>query len=320
MINIEAVNSIGEHPLDILEFWQACHIEELRCALVTMTDYTGPSSRSLGTHMAVCEDGRFAGSVSSGCFDANIAAEAIDSIKENRRKYVKLGAGSDYIDIKLPCGGGVELLIEPQPDAHVLNCIIEALGKRESIIVRIDSEQMSIGDNSDLPNVNARWVGNAFFLRYTPKIRIIVAGRGEELISMVRVAESAGFPTKSMSPNMQDLTFVEKYGSQTEYLSSSENFNGIDADHWTAVVLVFHDHDWEPSILKSALDSQAFYIGALGSKKTHQTRISVLREQGVSKEQLNRIHGPIGLVPSMRNTSMLAVSTLAEIIGMVPQS
>lgn len=320
MIDIEAVNGIGEHPLDILRFWQTCHIEGLRCALVILTDYTGSSSRSLGTHMVVCEDGRFAGSVSSGCLDANIAAEAIGTIKENRRKYVKFGAGSDYVDIKLPCGGGVEFLIEPQPDVHVLNCIIEALTKRHSITVRIDSEQMSIGENSDLANAGARWVDNAFFLRYTPKIRIIVVGRGEELISLVRVAEAAGFPTKSMSPNLQDLTFVEKYGSQTEHLPPSENFTDIEGDLWTAVVLVFHDHDWEPPILKSVLESQAFYIGALGSKKTHQTRISLLREQGVSKEQISRIQGPIGLVPSMRNTSMLAVSTLAEIIGMIPQS
>ena len=79
--------------------------------------------------------------------------------------------------------------------------------------------------------------------------------------------------------------------------------------------MLFHDHDQEPAILRAALATDAFYVGALGSRKTHATRLEMLEEMGVDAHARARIHGPIGLVPSMRNAPMLAVSTLAEIIG-----
>jgi xanthine dehydrogenase accessory factor len=78
--------------------------------------------------------------------------------------------------------------------------------------------------------------------------------------------------------------------------------------------MLFHDHDWEPGILKAALAGDAFYIGALGSRRTHANRLDTLRKLGVSAADLDRITGPIGLVPSMRNATMLAISTMAEIV------
>lgn len=87
----------------------------------------------------------------------------------------------------------------------------------------------------------------------------------------------------------------------------------IDAD--SAAVLFYHDHDYEPAILSYLLTTPAFYIGAQGSRSTQRTRLMRLAEMGVSEEAMSRVRGPIGLIPSSRDPRMLAVSVLAEIIG-----
>lgn len=89
---------------------------------------------------------------------------------------------------------------------------------------------------------------------------------------------------------------------------------GLKDDAWTAFILMFHDGDWETSLLQQALSGPAFYIGAVGSPRTHKTRCEALVDAGSASHDIDRIHGPVGLVPSMRDASMLAISTLAEIV------
>ena len=102
---------------------------------------------------------------------------------------------------------------------------------------------------------------------------------------------------------------------QTNYLKTPSIALDVKDDQWTAFVLMFHDHDWELELLQSALSADAFYIGALGSRKTHAIRSDRLREAGVAEDAIARIHGPIGLIPSLRDASMVATSCLAEIIA-----
>ena len=77
---------------------------------------------------------------------------------------------------------------------------------------------------------------------------------------------------------------------------------------------MFHDHDWEPQILIQALAGPAFYIGAMGSERTHNMRQQALIERGIAAKDIARIEGPIGLIPSMRDANLLALSTLAQIV------
>ncbi len=84
-------------------------------------------------------------------------------------------------------------------------------------------------------------------------------------------------------------------------------------DPWTATVLLFHDHDWEAPILARALNSKGFYVGALGSPKTHRMRCDRLAGMGVPQEQIARIHGPIGMIGRARDPGTLALSVLSEI-------
>lgn len=301
---------IGSHPIDLLTFLRECQTSSKRCALVTIVNFVGSSSRQLGSNMAVCEDGRYAGSVSSGCFDANVVAFAIRSIQENRQKRIKLGEGSPFVDVKLPCGGGVELLIIPEPDKSSVSHSVDALMQRTRSGARINDSGFHFDDTIE----NTGWCGEEFHIRYQPKIKIFAAGRGEELASIAKIASVTGFEVVAASPDKTDLAVCEKYGATAFHLNTIDSVLDLDADAWTAIVLLFHDHEWEPPILEAGLRTNAFYLGALGSRQTHAARLEGLRAMDIPEEQLSRIHGPIGLVPSMRNTAMLAISTLAEII------
>src|SRR5690349_14277087 len=105
-------------PLEILRFMAEAGRRGQHAALVTITGLTGSSSRPVGTLMGVAEDGRFAGSFSGGCIEAAVVAEAMEAIRDGRPRQVRYGAGSPYIDIRLPCGGGVDLLFLPMCDAE----------------------------------------------------------------------------------------------------------------------------------------------------------------------------------------------------------
>ena len=102
--------------------------------------------------------------------------------------------------------------------------------------------------------------------------------------------------------------------SHVEHLNDPNNPPEVTDDARTAMVCLFHDHDWEGSLLRQALAGPAFYIGAMGSKRTHENRCQTLLEMGVAQNQIDRIHGPIGLIPALRDARLLAISILAEIV------
>ena len=154
---------------------------------------------------------------------------------------------------------------------------------------------------------------NGYKHKYSPKLQLKLFGRDEALYSLASLALEVGFEVHIYSQD-QSITDELKFSSFT-HLSNPENPVITIDDNWTAVVLLFHDHDWEINILKQVAAGDAFYIGAMGSVKTHQVRLSKnLSSAGVSLSDISKIRGPIGLIPSMRDTNLLALSTLAEIV------
>lgn len=311
MTDISPVHSISDHPEDQLRFLVECVTSGRRCALVTIVGIVDSASRNIGTHMVVAESGEYAGSVSSGCIDGSVAAFALDSLKTGERRRVQLGAGSNYFDLQLPCGGGVDLLIVPDPDIDAVSAVLASLEERRPCELRITPESVSFSD--DVLDAGAATDGE-FVVPYQPKLRLVLAGRGSELTVFCKLALASGFDVSAFSPDDIDIETCRASGARGARLADTAEMPDLDADPWTAVVMLFHDHDWEPSILKTALASDAFYIGALGSRRTQANRLETMRKLGTPDADLERITGPIGLVPSMRNATMLAISTMAEIV------
>jgi xanthine dehydrogenase accessory factor len=117
-----------------------------------------------------------------------------------------------------------------------------------------------------------------------------------------------------LTPDQRLIAAGERLGACTELLSTAGPSPALVADPWSAVVFLFHDHAWEPSLLEQVITQPRFFIGAMGSSRTHANRLEQLRERGVPEEPLARITAPLGLIPSARDPMTLALSALAQVV------
>ena len=275
------------HPSDVLRF---AYEGEKPCALICVTDIHGGAMRAKGALMAVLESGEVAGYISNGCVDADIIYQAKAAIEDGELRRLKYGEGSPFKDIQLPCGGSIDLIVVPDVPKPLLGGVVTTLTQRRNVSFKLDD----------------------FDCKYNPKLRLRIAGKGAAARTLARQALEAGFEVHMQSPevNLADGISVSRY----DHLTNPRIPPYIKDDSFSAVILMFHDHDWEAMLLLQALGGDAFYIGAMGSERTHALRVETLKEAGISPENIARINGPIGLIPSMRDANLLALSTLAEIV------
>ncbi|MDJ0921396.1 MAG: XdhC family protein [Henriciella sp.] len=285
--------------------------QKVALALVAATE--GGAVRAPGAVMAISDTGDAAGYVSGGCIDADVIEQAQRAIRDGELKRLRYGTGSPFVDLRLPCGGAIDVLIWPDPAPDMLRAAQGALRQRRPI-------ELSIGLNgsamlTDPTHAESGWEGDQFKLRAQPKLRLRVAGKGAELIALTRIAAACNFPISVQSPDpLPELRGLIDQNVKTTTLQTPTTVPANEDDRWTAFVLMFHDTEWETSLLMDALSGPAFFIGAVGSRATQARRREHLRQAGVSDSDINRIHGPIGLVPSLRDASLVAISALAQII------
>lgn len=281
----------------------------LRGALLTLVDAAGGSARSIGAQMAVLEDGRFAGYLSGGCVETAIAAEAVALIEQNRSAIIRLGAGSPFVDIRLPCGGSLDVLVSVAPSPATIEEIETRLTGREAAALLLHSD----GRIELSPAGSTGWVEGAFRRTYLPALRLAVFGRGLEFEAVLRLANASGYALNGFAADDASALRLRESGIACARLSTPASPPSAVLDVHTAVLLLFHDHEWELPILEQALGSDCLYIGALGSKNTHQRRCDLLVTRGHRLEAIDRIRGPIGLFGPTRDASSLAISVLAEL-------
>ena len=283
--------------------------EDACLALIVGVD--GPSYRPLGAMMTLFAYQKWVGTLSSGCIESDLNFHAKTTFTDNSPKLVRYGQGSPFIDIKLPCGGGIDILLLPNPDQEVLISLHAHLKNRVpcSLIVDIPSGVLSLEQDGETQRA-----GDKLCIRYEPEPLFLIFGKGPEASTFSALVTAAGYPSLLLSPDEETLVSAKISGHQTRHLSQPIFPSDLSVDHRTAIVLFFHDHDWEPDILIGALQTNAFYIGAQGSRAASMSRLEEMREKGVLDGQLMRLSGPIGLIPSTRDAKTLAVSVLAEIL------
>lgn len=277
---------LTDDPLDVLRFLVEALAQGIGAALVTLVDIRGGSARTLGAQMGVRADGLFCGQVSGGCVEAAVAREAMMAIAQGSDRFLHLGEGSPFFDIRLPCGGGIRLAIHVLRDGCALTAVLARLALRQPAALRYEAhdQRLVVGAVEG----RAGWRGDQFLWPFRPPVCAMIAGRPMERDAVLAMAVAASY---EIAPDESDAT--------------------PDAD--TAVVLLQHDLDREMPMLLRALESPAFYIGALGSARTHERRCIALRERGVGETQIARIRAPIGLFPKARDARSLALSVVAEI-------
>lgn len=290
--------------------------------------------RGPGAHMAVCADGRFAGSLSGGCIENALIAEALGILAKGAPRVTRFGAGSPYIDIRLPCGGGLDIHFLPLFSGAATSKIFigrcaEYIAQRRpfSLVLPLQS-----GNAQRIPLCLPSWQpsvftpgGEAAAIGHWPVPRVMIVGHGAAAEILAQLAAKAGLDVDVATPDaaLAARLAAAQAGDGDPHaaagaitlLSSPRDIGALQSDDWTAIAFLFHDHDWESHLMAHALSQPHFYCGAMGGRMAHTARRDSLAALGVSSAKIDSIHAPIGLYHSARDPENLALSALAQIMA-----
>ncbi|NGP16430.1 XdhC family protein [Devosia aurantiaca] len=282
-------------------------------ALLTIIDISGGAPRGLGAQMAVLADGRYCGYVSGGCVEAAVAAEAMRAIEAGKDEILRFGTGSKFIDIRLPCGGSIDVHVHVRPDATIIAEALNLLAARKTFSLRFDTAASSVKlTPHSAPRARSEWQAFVFVRHYHPLTQLLLIGEGHELVALARLGCAAGLPVRAYMTAEAGSDQVQTFGAAVTLLDGAD-LPELPADPFTAIVFLLHDRFKEMRLLESALGYDPFYVGALGSRRTHAARVSRLEAAGVSDSRIAALNGPIGLFGPTRTASALAISVLGEI-------
>lgn len=295
----------------VLLFLNECRLRGERSVLVTVCGVEGSSMRNPGTIMGVAEDGSFEGSLSGGCIENAVVSEALDALREGVTRLVRFGVGSPYLDIKLPCGGGLDVHFQPLVDSDLAAACLGTIRGRSpfSIALGPDGPQhipewrASQFDNDTQTGIFGHW----------PAAMIEIIGHGAVVEALNSLARTMHFGSRVLTPDDRIVESLSEQMMAAEKIERTSQTELLRSDPWTAIVFLFHDHDWEIDLMERALELPHFYLGAMGGRQAHAFRSEALAARGVSEDQLAKIHAPIGLFHSSRDPQTLALSALAEI-------
>jgi len=286
-------------------------------AIATVVQTWGSAPRPVGSWLAIREDGQVAGSVSGGCVEDDLIRRVqTEILTRNTPEMVVYGVSQqEAARFGLPCGGTLRLFVEPKPELSILEKLLVAITSHQVTCrtVNIASGKSTLDQGSR----HDEFVCNEQEMRttYGPRWRLVIIGAGQLSLYTADFALASDFEVIVIDPreeyaeglNRNDLTFIK--GMPDDVLLE------IGVDPHTAVVALTHDPKLDDMALMEALRSPAFYIGALGSRKNTQKRKERLLEFDLNQEQVDRLHGPVGLYIGALTPPEIAVSILAEIIA-----
>lgn len=286
-------------------------------AIATVVQTWGSAPRPVGSWLAIRADGQVAGSVSGGCVEDDLIRRVqTEILTRNTPEMVVYGVTQqEAARFGLPCGGTLLLLVEPKPELAVLEKLLENISShqitRRSVSLSTGKSTLALGDRSDEFVCTEQEMQTS----YGPRWRMVIIGAGQLSLYTADFALASDFEVIVIDPreeyaeglNRTDITFSK--GMPDDVLLE------IGVDSHTAVVALTHDPKLDDMALMEALKSPAFYIGALGSRKNTQKRKERLLEFEVSQEQVEKLHGPVGLYIGALTPPEIAVSILAEVIA-----
>ncbi|MEM9310522.1 MAG: XdhC family protein [Pseudomonadota bacterium] len=283
-----------------------------RAALVTICAVEGSSMRNPGTIMGVAEDGRFAGSLSGGCIENAVVAEALDTLKAGTPRVMRFGAGSPYLDIKLPCGGGLDLHFAPLVASEFVALGLQSVSARAPFTICVGPGGVEHRPQWHPPAFDSETASGVFGQWPAPLLQVVGHGAGVE--ALAALASLSACETRVLTPDERIVEALLARGEAPALLKRRTQTDLLASDPWSAFVFLFHDHDWEIDLMERSLALPHFYIGAMGGRRAHAMRSEALLARGVSQAALDAIRAPIGVFHSSRDPHTLALSTLAEVI------
>lgn len=281
-------------------------------ALATVVSTWGSAPRPRGSHMLVHADGRFEGSVSGGCVEGDIlqtAAEVIAGAPFQVRRYGV--ADESAWEVGLPCGGEIAVMVQPVTaegfDPELFERIAEARDTGRALTVTTD---LATGHSDLRPQAT----GEAFLNRYDPPRRLLIVGAVQIAQALTGLARTLGIEATVIDPRARFLTGERFPGVTLDDRWPDEAVAALRPDPATAVVTLSHDTKIDDPALIAALRSDAAYVGALGSRKSHAARRGRLAAAGLSEAQIDRIDAPVGLDIGAIGPSEIALSVAAAMV------
>ncbi len=302
-----------------------------RAVLATVIETWGSAPRRVGAQMVVSSAGEMEGSVSGGCVEGAVVLEALEALEDGETKLLEYGiSDGDAFAVGLACGGTIRVLVEPVGEGgmpkEMLEALVEARAARMPVAyeVALDGSRRALVDEGHEDRFRKDRSGieedtKTFIAIHNPPLRLIVVGAVHIAQALVPMAQIAGFDPFVVDPR-------EAFGSQARFPNGRVINDWPDAaleevgvDTRTALVLLTHDPKLDDPALHVGLRSGAFYIGALGSKRTHAARVERLTEAGFDPHTIARINGPVGLDIGAAGPAEIAVSILAQMIEALRQ-
>jgi len=326
-------NELESKRMDWRILWEKAktwHDEGRRFALATVIRTWGSAPRPVGSHMIIDQDGNIEGSVSGGCVEGAVIAAAEDVIASGKSQHLDFNVTSETAwDVGLPCGGRIEILVEPYAPKHVLAEILSQKLTGPSILITdmtsgefyFCHDDIQIGEQGladgfdDIPDKSGLYE-NIFIQHYLEPVKLIVIGAVHISQALVEMAKVMDIPVMVIDPRQTFATKERFPDVKMSHDWPDEALTEIDITRSTAVVTLTHDAKLDDLALEKALNSDAFYIASLGSRKTHAARVGRLEKMGFSEDDIARVHGPAGLNIGGLTPAEIALSILAEMVSL----
>ena len=290
-----------------------------RALLATVVRTWGSSPRPVGSIMALCEDGSVVGSVSGGCIEDDLIYRFTQGkgIPEGPPGFVKYGVTADEAHrFGLPCGGTLELLLEYDPDGASLARLVQTLERGELVQreVQLADGQVSL---SSAPRPQPLLVdGTRLVNTFGPEYRMLLIGAGQLTEYLATMALFSGFAVTVCDPREEYRGAWRVPGVTLVSEMPDDTVLSFRPDRRSCVVALTHDPKLDDMALLEALNTEAFYVGAIGSRRNNTARHERMIEHfGQTAETLARLRGPIGIYIGSKTPPEIAVSVMAEILA-----
>ena len=300
--------------LEVLKTSAAWIAAGRRCELITVIKTWGSSPRPIGATLAICEDGTVIGSVSGGCIEDDLIARVRDhGISRAVPEIVSYGITADEAHrFGLPCGGTIELSIEPLSERSRIAELLQRLEQHELVQRRLDLRSGEVDLSKAAPGAQMQVSEQAMVTLHGPRWRLLIIGAGQLSRFLAQIATAMDYHVIVCDPREEYRSGWHVDGVQLVHDMPDDTVLAMQLDRRSAVVALTHDPKLDDMALMEALKSDAFYVGAIGSRLNNSKRRERLVEFDLTPEQLARLHGPIGLYIGSKTPSEIAISILAE--------
>jgi xanthine dehydrogenase accessory factor len=317
-------------------------------ALATVIETWGSAPRKPGSHMAFTLSGKITGSVSGGCVENAVIEAGIQGIQTNQPQLLHFSVADETAwEVGLACGGSIDIFVRPLESESfqaLRSTLINEMPVVYATIVRgsgdVLGRELLISENriiaGSLGNewgeavltigIQALSQGNSqrvqldevtevFLDVILPSPTLVVVGGVHIAMALVSLAKTLGYRTILVDPR-KAWGNEERFPNVDVLIQSwiDKAFDGINITRSTAIAMLTHDPKLDDPASKIALKSPAFYVGALGSKVTNAKRYERLLNEGMSEEQLSRLHAPIGLDIGAQNPEEIALAIMSEVV------